>query len=610
MKKNNFFLVLLLMSVNLNFVLATDNYKLFPYGDANSDANNLVTDGIYGDVQTAQKAIVHNDVASPWKFGTYEAATQEFIIYTTDNANWNGSEWKTLEGICPIVFDGHTFVFNSDFSPVIFFVAPKDAIYKVNTNFEYQSGDGITEGYNFFQFKANDGSLVQNMNFGGNYTPSNRTISSNFYVNLHEGDTIAFNQYFTVFGDPFCQWTKLEVLGNNEGENFTSSEANESGLYFDNYAVLTDFSYLNAKIADSEILIESNMQGSISGTYPENAIVSFRTAIDAAKNFVINNPNATQMEVNTQLATLSAAYTIFKNSFIITIAEDAANNYKLFSYSDADSDASLLVKTGVFMDIQTAQKAIVHNDVNSPWKFGTYEASTQEFLIYTTDNANWNGSEWKTLEGICPIVFDGHTFVFNTDFSPAIFFVAPKDAIYKVNTNFEYQSGDGITEGYNFFQFKANDGSSVQNMNFGGNYTPSNRNISSNFYVNLHEGDTIAFNQYFTVFGDPFCQWTKLEVLGNNAGEAFTLLEANESGSYYDYHINTALNNVKENNLKVINIENGIRFIVEKSTPVSVYNYLGMKVTDRIVNPNEVLPLAKGAYIIKYDNKVQKVLVK
>ena len=46
----------MLIFVNINILLAADNYKLQPYHDADADAALLITAGTYTDVQVAQKA--------------------------------------------------------------------------------------------------------------------------------------------------------------------------------------------------------------------------------------------------------------------------------------------------------------------------------------------------------------------------------------------------------------------------------------------------------------------------------------------------------------------------------------------------------------------------
>ena len=611
--KKIYFLVafLMLISVNFNVVLAQNNYKLQPFGDGDSDANALIIAGTYTDAQTAQIAIYDNDVASPWKFGTFEFATQNFSIYTTANANWGGTQWTSASGVCPIVFDGHSFVNDANFSPVIFFVAPSAAIYKVSTGFQYQSNHGIpTAGSTLFQFKANGGTSVVNMNFGKNYTDQS-ILSSDFYVNMHAGDTITFNQTCTLWGDPFCAWTKLQVMG-NDGENpFTSTEANLSGFYYDNYLVVTDFSFLNAKIAASEILIASTEQNSIPGTYPVSAINIFQQVIDAAKGFVLNQPNATQLQINTQLATLTSAYTTFYSKFVITVQADAANNYKLQGWGDADSDAGLLVAAGIYTDVTTAQKAIYHNETPSPWRFGTYNTATQNFLIYTNTTATWDGSQWGSLNNDCPITWDGKSFVFAADYSPVTFFVAPKAAIYLVHTNFLYASSKGEnTSGSDFFQFKSANGTPVIDMNFGSDYSQDNPSIPVDFFVNLHAGDTIAFNQSCTLWGDPFCQWTALQVSGNDSGTAYTKAEATGSGLYFDNYAGAAaLVQTGTNNLKISNIKDGIRVITDKEATVDVYNLAGVIIKNCIVKSDEVISLAKGAYVVKAGSNIQKVII-
>jgi len=613
MKKIYFLLAFfMLISVNFSLILAQDNYKLQPFGDADSDANALLIAGTYTDVDTAQVAIYDNKVASPWKFGTYETATQKFSIYSATNGTWSKTQWGSATGDCPITYRGQSFITDDGFSPVTFFVAPVAAIYKVSANFQYQSNHGVpTAGSSLFQFKANGGTKVVNMNFGKNYTDQT-VLSSDFYVNMHTGDTIAFNQTCTVWGDPFCVWTKIQVLGNDGQNPFTSSEANLSGFYYDNYFVATDFSFLNAKIAASETLIASTEQNSIPGTFPQSAINNFQPVIDAAISFVLNQPNATQLEINTQLATLTSAYTIFYSKFVITIQPDAANNYKLQGWGDADSDASLLVSAGTYTDVTTAQKAIYHNETPSPWKFGSYETATSNFLIFSDATASWNGKQWGSLNNDCPITWDGYSYVFASDYSPVIFFVAPKSAIYLVSTNFLYASTQGKdTSGSDFFQFKSANGTPVVNLNFGGDYTQDNPTILADFFVNLHAGDTIAFNQSCTLWGDPFCRWSTLQVSGNDNGAAYTAAEAKGSGLYFDNYAGlSALNQTSLNNLKIIAVEKGIRVITDKAAPVSVYNLAGIAIKKCVVNSDEVISLTQGAYIVKSGSTIQKVIVR
>jgi hypothetical protein len=327
---------------------------------------------------------------------------------------------------------------------------------------------------------------------------------------------------------------------------------------------------------------------------------------------VLNQPNATQLQINAQLAALTSAYTIFYSKFVVTVNADAANNYKLQGWGDADSDASLLVAAGTYTDVTTAQKAIYHNETPSPWRFGTYNTATQNFLIYTATTATWDGSQWGSLNNDCPVTWDGKSFIFAADYSPVTFFVAPKAAIFLVHTNFQYASTKGEnTSGSDFFQFKSANGTSVVNMNFGGDYTQDNTTIPADFFVNLHVGDTIAFNQSCSLWGDPFCIWTALQVSGNDGGTAYTAAEANGSGLYFDNYAGiAALIPTGTNNLKIMTIEDGIRITTDNEATVFVYNLAGIIVKNCIVKSDEVISLTKGAYVVKAGSTIQKVIVR
>jgi len=120
----------MLISVNFNVALAADNFKLQPFNDTDADANILVNALTYTDAQTAQVAIYNNDVASPWKFGTYEIANQKFSIYSTTNCSCGNTQWNSTAGDCPITIWGQSFISDDGFSPVTFFVAAAAAILK------------------------------------------------------------------------------------------------------------------------------------------------------------------------------------------------------------------------------------------------------------------------------------------------------------------------------------------------------------------------------------------------------------------------------------------------------------------------------------------------
>lgn len=557
----------MLISVNFNFGLAQNNNKLHPYTDVDSDAGLLVTAKTYTDAQAAQKAIYHNDVASPWKFGTYEFATQKFFIFTATNANWTGSQWQTLAGNNPIVFEGHSFVSNSTSSPVIFFIAPVAAIYKVSTGFQYQSTQGkTTKGSTLFQFKAKNETSVVNMNFGKNYTDQS-VLASDFYVNLHAGDTITFNQTCTLWGDPFCQWTKLQVSGNNNGAAFTTTEANESGFYFDYYLVGTDFSYLNAKITSCETLIETAVAGTTLGTYPATAITIFQNALVAAKSFVLNQPDAKQADINTQLAKLSTAYATFTSSYIssVIVADNATTQFKL-----ASGLYNIRLKgTDLYLTAPSAKG-------NTPSNRTTYQSlrnvqiqNCQKWSIQFNLNSGFTDPpRYSFVSGI-----DGSTDW--TEENASVVGHLDEAGYFRDKNTADTQIGDeGIYHNFTVYF----DGSAYGLNDVGLN---SPLNISATV-----SGETVAMNYETT---------SPIRFL-------YEFIPAP--------NVLSAIEQTELNTLKIMNVENGIRIITDKVLPVIVYNLSGIQVKNCIVNSEEVIALTKGVYIVKSGNIVQKVIVR
>jgi hypothetical protein len=557
----------MLISLNFNLVIAADNYKLHAYGDADSDAGLLVAASKYSDVPTAQKAIYHNDVTTPWRVGTYEFATQKFVIYTETNANWNGSQWGSKTGICPIVYAGQSFMNNSAFSPVIFFIAPDAAIYKVSAIFQYQSTQGkATAGSSLYQFKAKGGTAVVNMNFGKNYTDQS-LLASDFYVNLHAGDTITFNQNCTLWGDPFCVWTKLQVLGNNKGLAFTSTEANESGFYFDNYLVGTDFSFLNTKIADSETLIGSAQPGTTLGTYPASAITLFQTAIVAAKNFVLNQPNAKQVDINTQLAKLSTAYATFTKTFksSVIVADNATAEFKL-----ASGLYNIRLKgTDLYLTAPTAKGNTPPNRAAyQPLRDANVQNCQKWNIQFNLNSGFTNPPRYSFVSGIDV----------NTDWTEENAFVVghlDEAGYFRDKNTAETQIGDeGLYHNFTIYYNGAAYGLTDVGLN-----TPLNMSATVS-------GETVSMSYETTA---------PMQFL-------YEFISAPNSTN--------ALNQIVANNIRILNVENGIRITVGKVAPVSVYSYTGLMIKNCIVNSDVFIALTKGIYIVKSENTIQKVIIR
>ena len=566
MKKTNFLLAfLMLISVNFNILLAADNYKLQPYHDADADAALLVTATM--DLPTAEKAIYHGQVASPWKFGNYETATQKFFIYTDANTTWGGTQWSPLNGGCPIVFEGQSYQSNASYSPVTFFVAPAAAIYKVSAVFQYQSSKGLsTAGSTLYQFKAKDGTAVVNMNFGKSYTDKS-LLASDFFVNLHAGDTIAFNQICTLWGDPFCAWTKLQVMGNNNGVAFTPTEANTSGFYFDNYLVGTDFSYLNTSITASETLIGSAVTGTTLGTYPAAAVTLFQNAINVAKSFVLNQPGAKQVDINAQLAKLSTAYSTFKSSYKswVIVADNATTEYKLVSglYNIR------LKGTDLYLTAPSAKGNTPSNRTTYQQLRNAQVQNCQKWNIQFNLNSGFTDPlRYSFVSGI-----DGSTDW--TEENASVVGHLDEVGYFRDKNTADTQMGDeGIYHNFSVYY----DGSAYGLNDVGLN---SPLNISA-----IVSGETVTMN-YETTSPVRFL---------------YEFIPAP--------NVISALAQTSLNTLKIMYVENGIRIVTDKATTVLIYNLSGIQIKHCIIDSEEVITLTKGVYIVKSGNAVEKVIVR
>lgn len=569
MKKINFFLALfMLISINLNLAFGASNYKLHSYSDADADAASLVTAGTYTDAYTAQKAIYHYDAASPWKFGNYEVSTKKFFIYTATNATWKTSgQWETTDGKFPLVADGHTYAQDPSKTPVIFFVAPDAAIYKVTATFYYAGGSSATAGNTLFQFKANDGSAVVDMNFGKSFSLSSMTAASDFYINMHVGDTIAFNHAFTTLGNPYCQWTQLKVLGNNGGVAFTSTEANTSGYYYDRYAVTTDFSFLNAKITASETFIGSAVSGSSIGQYPAASVSVFQSAIDAAKNFVSTQSSATQLDINAQLATLTNAYSTFQSSIITTVivSDDVATSNRLVS-------GLYLIRlkgTDLYLTAPTAK--------------GT--ASTNRTTYQTLRDANvQNCQKW------------------NIQYNQNSGFTSPA----------RYSLVSGIDGATNWTEDNATVVGHLDEAGYLRDKNTAETQIGAegtwhNFTV-YYDGTAYALNN--VGYNRP------LNISATVSGQTVTMSYGTTSPIQYLYefiaapNVTTNVDKTKVNTAKIICLENGVRLIGDNSTAISIYNLAGIMIKNCIVESDEIISLNKGAYIVKSNNSIQKIIIR
>jgi hypothetical protein len=73
---------------------------------------------------------------------------------------------------------------------------------------------------------------------------------------------------------------------------------------------------------------------------------------------------------------------------------------------------------------------------------------------------------------------------------------------------------------------------------------------------------------------------------------------------------NTAIVPVNNDNTSIRSISNGIAVETKETTPVEVYNFSGQKVYQSVITGNAEIRLQKGIYIVRVNNKSEKIIVK
>lgn len=126
-------------------------------------------------------------------------------------------------------------------------------------------------------------------------------------------------------------------------------------------ASVIDFSGLNAAIASAQSLHDSAIEGAMPGQYAVGSKITLQTAITAAQA-VADNPTATQVEVNSAIATLTAAVNVFESGkvapdnvapVIILNGENPVNLHTGDSYIDLGATASDNIDGNLTINIVT-----------------------------------------------------------------------------------------------------------------------------------------------------------------------------------------------------------------------------------------------------------------
>lgn len=120
--------------------------------------------------------------------------------------------------------------------------------------------------------------------------------------------------------------------------------------------------------------------------------------------------------------------------------------------------------------------------------------------------------------------------------------------------------------------------------------------------------DLQPFNQKTVYINDEngYCQGFKRYILKNN------IWHLNESHEITYYYKNDPQSNasIAKNSQNVYGVEGGIVATTEMDIPVRIYTLNGQLIKRTIANPNQLIPVLKGVYIVIIDKQAYKVVVK
>lgn len=140
-------------------------------------------------------------------------------------------------------------------------------------------------------------------------------------------------------------------------------------------AAPADKTLLNAAIAAAEAKLAASVEGSKLGQFPTSAIQTFTAAINAAKS-IRDKANATQAEVNSAAAELSAARTAFASSIVTLVPGQSAVSIRdlsilaqYYGTTSEDADWSQVEKADLFGngEISIVELAAVARMIVNEW---------------------------------------------------------------------------------------------------------------------------------------------------------------------------------------------------------------------------------------------------
>ncbi|GAB6011313.1 T9SS type A sorting domain-containing protein [Viscerimonas tarda] len=552
---------------------AQGNYRLFPYTEEQA---------------AEHAAIFSKDVASVWDFGTYVPTNGVYKVFGIEGGTYNASgQWKNAnawyDGAGEWMFvasDGNIHPTTTK-SPVIYFTAPVDGVYRVgatirrltiNPNLQnpfWARFRFLPEGASTIAKEVTMGFDVEygNRNAGDGLVPK----SSDFYVNMKAGDRITFEEDAYTSnsnGNGGSIWDRLYVLSTEDGDHYYSTaDAEASGAYYNPYGAAGDFTELSALIGEANAFIATVTIGDEAGSYPEAAKEALETAI-AKSQALVSAATAAQPFIEIEITSLKAALATFKGSKIFLLMSEAADAQNVFEsglyYLRVKGTNYYLTSPTVYDLNSNTRGALTLQVLHTE---SLTEQTGQVWNIQYNVNANsLNPARYTIVSEL-----DGDTWTYETDLAG------------HVMENGQFGVGGTVT---------------AQSAT-GDNYTWRNHSI---YY------DGAAYCLY-----NVRNNWSLMFAVNEETGATvFSTSPAKEAiWDIVKFGNLSGINEVSSASVGVISTAGGIKVTGISTATVNVYNLLGTLVSkNTAISDGSFIPLSQGFYIVNVINEGKSITTK
>jgi|GEM_PF-3179072 len=293
------------------------NYKLFPVDESDPTA-----------IQK-NKDIISLAVASQWGFKRYTVSTGAYANFTTYGKGGKftaTNAWYNSAGDWLYISENGSVHPTTAISPAITYTAPVDGIYLVGATIARGSSTRPKSMWARFRYipvgatTAAKASFIMAKEYG---LPANSTKPEtvDYYIKLKTGDVITFEEdAYTANENSSAgsQWSRIWVATMQGTDTEVEAKITSDTLTYVNPYKPGDFTSLKTLITTCNDFVTAAPIDSVIGKYPLATKTTFQTAI-AHSQTMVDVAEAGQPFVNTEVITLTDAFTAFKNAMVVQI---------------------------------------------------------------------------------------------------------------------------------------------------------------------------------------------------------------------------------------------------------------------------------------------------